>query len=242
MSFIRKKYSTVESTNITAKEIISDLGAESHGYFITADSQTGGRGRYNREWISKEGNIFLSIILNENKIDFDSKDLLPFITSIFLRNALSEYLDDIKIKWPNDILVSNKKISGILIETYRNKDDLYYIIGIGINNIFFPEDMLYPATSLKHEDVYIDNDQIIEKLMEEFSIINDKDSFLSDRTKIINSWKENASGFNKKIKVNQMDKTINGIFKDIDLDGNLILEKENKVIEKISAGDVFMLD
>jgi len=242
LTFIIKKYTEVESTNTTAKELIKENTSDSHGIFVIADRQKNGRGRYKREWISDEGNIFLSIILKEDKLGFEDKDLLPFIVAIFLNQTLSEYLDKCKIKWPNDILVNEKKISGILIETYKNNDDLYYIIGIGINNMFFPQDMLYPATSLKHENVIVKNEEIVNKLMNNFQTIENKDSFVSDRTKIISSWKENASGIDKKIEVKQMEKTINGIFKDIDLYGNLILEKENKEIENISAGDIFMLD
>lgn len=236
------KFEEIESTNITAKNIINDLKSDSHFKIITAKSQQNGRGRYDREWVSEEGNFFTSIILKKELLPFKDTNLLPIISAIFLHDTLSEYIDNCKIKWPNDILINGKKISGVLIESIKSDNDIFYIIGIGINNTSFPKEMLYPATSLKYEGVSTSNEDILKQLMRKFSNFGNSDSFVVDKLQIINRWKEKASGIGNKIEIRQLNESINGIFKDIDNDGNLLLQKNNNEIVKISAGDIFMLD
>ena len=115
------KLEKVESTNDIAKE--SGLRGE-RGLVVSALYQNAGRGRNGREWISSGGGLYLSIVIEKT-------DLLPFRTALAVSEVIDGFLGSgiSKIKWPNDVLVRGKKISGILCEGFMNFD----VAGIGIN-------------------------------------------------------------------------------------------------------------
>ena len=101
------RYGEVESTQKIAKQLIKK-GIE-RGCIIVADSQLEGRGRLNRNWISSPGGLYCSIVI-------ESDNFLPVIVAVAVVTTLSQIGIDARIKWPNDILVVDKKIAGILYE------------------------------------------------------------------------------------------------------------------------------
>jgi len=140
----------VDSTNIEAhrllkqKKILSPL-------WIVAEEQTGGKGRGGKKWISNKGNLFATLIL---PISFDIKKLpmISCVTSLATFKCLSHFIEEnksLKIKWPNDILFKNSKLSGILIENLISSDVNYSIIGIGINVNSSPSIPNHDTASLK---------------------------------------------------------------------------------------------
>jgi len=140
----------VDSTNIEAhrllkqKKILSPL-------WIVAEEQTGGKGRGGKKWISNKGNLFATLIL---PISFDIKKLpmISCVTSLATFKCLSHFIEEnksLKIKWPNDILFKNSKLSGILIENLISSDVNYSIIGIGINVNSSPSISNHDTASLK---------------------------------------------------------------------------------------------
>ena len=143
------------STHADAIEL-ADRGAE-HMTVIWTHRQTAGRGTNNRSWTSIEGNVFWSIILRPQP-DWPSYANLVFVNALAVRAAILNEIreaDGIFLKWPNDIIFSEKKIAGSLLESKGGSaagQPEWVIIGTGINVVDHPEgaDMIYPPTSLHH--------------------------------------------------------------------------------------------
>lgn len=116
---------------------------------VSAEIQTNGRGRYGNKWISKKGNIFLSfykkIKLQKDIIKYQYK-VLKMVKNFLIKKGLKE--QNIQIKDPNDILINNKKICGILVESYKNNKSLFVIAGIGLNLASSPNLKKYRTTFL----------------------------------------------------------------------------------------------
>ena len=137
-------YKKIKSTNDTAIRLITS-GIE--GGVVTADIQTKGKGQRGNKWISKKGNLFISIFFKVN-----SKLSLKKITStnlLILKKIISSQIrGKIHIKLPNDILIYKKKVSGILQEIMYKNNNKYLIAGIGINIVSSPIITNYPTTYL----------------------------------------------------------------------------------------------
>ncbi|MBW7867694.1 MAG: biotin--[acetyl-CoA-carboxylase] ligase [Brumimicrobium sp.] len=124
---------SVDSTNNYVANLYKTEGIES-GTVIMADFQTKGRGQRGKVWQSdSSANLIMSIGAKLTDWEIDSVISLNHIVSLSLHGLFSNYQDDVKIKWPNDIMVQGKKISGILIENYLSSNSIFSIIGIGAN-------------------------------------------------------------------------------------------------------------
>jgi len=160
-----KHFSTIDSTSDYAIKFVLQNNINSD-YAILADEQTAGRGRLNnRVWQSPKGNFYCSYIINleKLKIPIEKSNIL---TSIIIKN-LKTFLDNItnssiiKLKIPNDLLINNKKLVGVLVEVYYP----YAIIGIGINLLSSPIDK---ATNIKDEfNILVKSEEIVENLYNE---------------------------------------------------------------------------
>lgn len=123
----------VDSTNTLALSFIRD-GLE-HGVLIVADEQTSGRGRTGRTWTSPRGNLYCSVLLPP----FDDRGVDPRLSLLAadaVYSTIAEFVGEdteLTIKWPNDILVEGKKISGILLETCNEGEKIFSILGVGVN-------------------------------------------------------------------------------------------------------------
>ncbi len=226
----------VTSTNDEAEALSQRV--KDGEYVVTAIRQTQGRGRRGRSWIGYEGNLFMSFL---QKIKPSQIGEIVFIVSLSLFESLKDIFPNIniKLKWPNDILVENNKISGILLE--KGAGD-YLIIGIGVNLVGAPklEGVLYPATSLQEKGYEVDRRILLRKYIEIYDKNYEKwqaEGFKSIRDK----WLKNVKGLGEEIEVHMEKENKRGIFADIDETGALILEQGNKK-EKIYAGDIFYID
>ena len=147
-------YEQLTSTMDQALKILADPRlCDTDRHAITATVQTKGRGRYQRRWISKAGNIHLSLLLKPVRTLYFWPQL-SFVTSIAVHDWIQQQLPDndrqgLTLKWPNDILLYRKKISGILLEIHNDaQGQPWMIIGIGINIVSSPQDLPYPTTFL----------------------------------------------------------------------------------------------
>ncbi len=121
-NFLIIKFDKVTSTMDVIKNYLDKKGK----VIVWAEEQTTGRGRYGREWLSPKGGLYFSFFVRKNNIT----DFISEIVALSLIKTLINFgINDCKIKFPNDIIIRGKKISGILIEKSGN----FYIIGIGIN-------------------------------------------------------------------------------------------------------------
>ncbi len=132
-------FDKIVSTQDLAQDLIA-TNKVGNKTVIVAETQTAGRGRYNRTWISKPGNLYTSFIY---KIS-ERNPKLSYAVAVAVAETLLSFDLIPQIKWPNDILIDGKKISGILIEYSGN----FVIIGIGINIQHCPTSLAYKTTRM----------------------------------------------------------------------------------------------
>jgi len=161
------KFKSVKSTNDEAIKLIrSDMYLLG---LVSTDFQTKGRGTMGKKWISRKGNIFISIFFKVNLIKIKIENYLT-INAKIIKKILSEYTKKIiKIKKPNDLLIDGKKICGILQEVVDHKKRKYLIIGIGINTKISTLNKNFKSTSLKkNSNRQINNKIIINKIKKSY--------------------------------------------------------------------------
>ena len=161
------KFKSVQSTNNIAIKLIKDNKLKPT--LISSDSQTKGRGTMGKKWVSKKGNVFISIFfeINQKKINFKQYAVL---NACILRLVISSLIKKkIQIKWPNDLMYNNDKICGILQEVINIKKKNFLIVGIGLNTNNKPKNKSFYSTSLKNiikKD--LNNKIVIQKIKEKY--------------------------------------------------------------------------
>jgi len=229
-------FEEVDSTNNKAKQIALE---EKEGTVVISEMQTSGRGRRGREWHSPKGGIYVSFILKPN-MSPEKAPQITLVSSLALVEALDSMFQKLnaKIKWPNDVLISGKKISGILTELSSDMEKINYIVvGVGVNISTGINNLPENATSLKLEM----NQDISVKLFLK-SFLEHYDSIYQEYLngsidQIIKRWKNNSDTLGKKVKIIGINETYEGLAKDIDENGALILQTKEKEI-KVYSGDV----
>ncbi len=228
-----KAFDELESTNDTALAYSRQIKGER--YVIEAKRQTKGRGRRGRSWQSLSGNLFFSLLF---EFDITKAGELAIICSLSLQQSINKLsIDaDVKLKWPNDVLLNGAKVSGILLEKAEGN---YVIAGIGVNIMQSPKspDMIYPTISLKEAGIEVESDDFLRLYLENFDN-NVKQLKEKGFEYIRRQWIDKAKGIGKTVIVKQNNKAIRGIFTGIDENACLLL-KENETLHKILAGDVF---
>jgi BirA family biotin operon repressor/biotin-[acetyl-CoA-carboxylase] ligase len=222
-----------------ARELVTNHPSE--GIVIIAENQTAGHGRYTRKWISPTGGLYLSIILYPTKL------LLPFlvmITSLAVSNAIEKQTGiKTNLKWPNDVMVEERKVAGILIESHfvGGKVD-YSIVGVGINvnlEVDYMESIIPNPTSLSHELGYeISREELLSKFLEDF----DKEYNLlpHNKEKVFSDWRDRLVILGKPIIVSYLGETIEGFAETVEKDGSLTIQTPNGMRRHILAGDVYL--
>ncbi|HSE78975.1 MAG TPA: biotin--[acetyl-CoA-carboxylase] ligase [Alphaproteobacteria bacterium] len=232
-----------DSTNEEAKRL-ARAGAED-GTLVWAKTQTAGRGRSGRKWDSPRGNLYLSIVLRPECSPGDAAQL-GFVAAVGLGDALSSVLPpmvEYRFKWPNDVLMNDRKLAGILLEAEgAAKPQLdWLVVGIGVNVRSHPENVEFPATNLEFETgVKFATTDILEAFGRHFlSWVNRwlDEGFAPVRA----AWRSKAQSLGERIRVRVADRTLSGRFLDIDADGALQLDAGRKAggVRRITAGDVF---
>jgi len=181
------KFKIVKSTNDKAIKLIQS-GKITSG-LITADLQTKGRGTMGKKWISERGNIFISIFFKVNFTKIKIENFLV-INAKIIKKILTKYTKKkITIKKPNDLLIENKKLCGILQEVIEFKNNKFLITGFGINTSICPLNQEFISTCLQeHTKIIINNLNIIKKIKNTYEkIINEfeNNNFTSIKNKYI---------------------------------------------------------
>jgi len=231
-----------ESTNFIAKNLAAAGAPE--GTLVTAESQTSGRGRKGRTWVSPSGKgIYASMILRPH-IPPDEAPKITLLTAVAAAETLICLVKtDAKIKWPNDILIGTKKIAGILTEISLEMDAVdYIVVGIGLNVNTqpqdIPDDLKEKATS-----VLIETGRKFSrvKILQKFLSLYEKyyDVFKNKGFRpVLARWKELSNIVGKKICVDMINKELSGTVEDVDDDGVLILKDSSGKIHRIFSGDI----
>ena len=164
------KFSNVKSTNDEAIKKIKSKKVRAG--IVYSYSQTKGRGTMGKKWISFNGNFFITIFfeLKKNMPNFKEFSVL---NPLILKKLLSRYTNlNIKIKKPNDLLINNNKVCGILQETLKIEKKLFLVIGVGVNTLISPKSENIKAISLKESSkVMVKNLDILENLKDEYEKI-----------------------------------------------------------------------
>ncbi len=226
------RHDILDSTNEEARRL-TDAGERGPVWIVTRE-QTGGRGRRGRPWVSLEGNLFSTLLITPLG-PVDRRAQLSFVACVAVADTVAMYAGPVTLKWPNDVLLTAKKVSGILLESCGDA----LAIGFGVNLAAYPTGTDYPATSIvevagrapapddalahlaAHWDAWYDGWQ--------------KHGFVPVRE----AWLSRAAGLKQPIRVRLMDKEMHGVFDDIDEAGALVLRQADGSVAGIAAGDVF---
>lgn len=235
------------STNKTAMELGAE--GEAKGLIITAEKQTAGRGRHARTWHSPAGlNLYLSLLIRPSLQQYRIPEL-AMLTAIALRQAILSIEPDLPIglKWPNDLWVQQRKVSGILCEAASTqKFGLHTVVGVGLNINStlenFPEELQNTATSLK---IATGKNYSRAKILAAFLNIFEKQYDLWENSihfdPFIKIWNSHDILVGRQIELCQKDNIIKGTVLGISQDGRLQLRKEDQTECLINAGDVHIL-
>lgn len=230
-----------DSTNAQARRH-AETGA-AHGTLLWATEQTAGRGRLGREWVSRPGNFYASLVLRP-ACEAKKATQLAFVAALAVGTCLAEPLGETErcYKWPNDVLVNGRKISGILAESMMGKGEAleWMVLGVGINVASHPENVEWPATSLH---ALGGKPVEIAKLVEGFGhafFFWYKEWQEQGFGPIRQAWLAHAAGLGEPIRVRLHQETIEGTFTGLDEEGTLLVLKDgDRAPCRVMAGDVF---
>jgi BirA family biotin operon repressor/biotin-[acetyl-CoA-carboxylase] ligase len=234
-------FKTIDSTNNYGKKLAMD-GAE-EGTIVISDEQTGGRGRLGRTWVSPNGsNIYMSMILRPAIYPSEAAKITE-ITAAAVANAIDKVTNlEVGIKWPNDIILDNKKICGILTEMSAELNDInYVIVGIGINvNIHeFPEDIKDIATSIRMTlGGEVSRRKLVINIVKEFEKLYYDFIGTGSLKKTVDICKERSVTLGKTVKIINKNTTMIAKAIDISQNGELVIKKDDGEIINIISGEV----
>lgn len=232
----------VGSTNDEAKQLARQGAAE--GTVVWALRQESGRGRRGRAWSSPEGNLYTSTILRPRRSPAEAAQV-SFVAALAVADMAARLLpagSGVGCKWPNDVLVRGRKLSGILLESEPGADGAvdWLVLGVGINVRHHPDLAEYAATSLAGEGA---EDVPLAVALEVYAGclahwygLWAQGGFPAIR----DAWLARAVGLGGPVTVRLARETIRGVFADLDMDGVLLLDPEDGTgRRRIAAGDVF---
>jgi len=206
---------------------------------VIAGRQTKGRGRLKRRWLSEDGGLYFTMVLRPT-IPVQLSFRVNFLASLTLACVIREMLQiDARVKWPNDILVNERKISGMLSELEAEADRVFFInIGMGINVNNDPSGAEAGATSLKMiAGREVSKKDLLARFLERFSdrIHN------AALENVISEWKKYTVTLGRRVKIVTQREESEGLAVDVDENGALVLELANGEPKKIIYGDCFLV-
>jgi len=234
-------YESTDSTNDVAHRLAQSGSPE--GTVVFSESQSKGRGRMGRHWVSPKGKgIYFSLILRPDVSPAEAPKI-TLMSAVAVAAAVRKITNlSALIKWPNDILVNDRKVCGILTEMSAEVNTVSYIVlGIGINVNTGVEHLPKEATSLKHEigkeisRVELAR-EILRELERQYHIFKEKGF-----KKIIEEWKSLSHTLGEEVKISCHGRKIEGTAIDLDATGALVVRLDNGFREHITAGDVVMV-
>lgn len=234
-------YEEIDSTNAEAMRLAKD--GENHGTLVTAKKQYAGRGRRGRTWASEDAdNIYMSLLLRP-KFSAEKAPMLTLVMAYSVAKVLREQEDlEVKIKWPNDLVIGKKKICGILTEMkMEGRAISSVIIGVGMNvNVEnFPKELRDKATSLKkevgREFCCID---LIAKIMESFEENYNRFVEMEDLSFMQDEYNEMLVNCGKQVRILEPNNEYEAFALGINEEGELLVEKEDGKIERVFSGEV----
>jgi BirA family biotin operon repressor/biotin-[acetyl-CoA-carboxylase] ligase len=205
--------------------------------WITARRQSAGRGRRGRVWVSEPGNLYASLLLTDPSPPERAAEL-SFVASLAVHDAVAllaaPVAKQLALKWPNDVLIAEKKFSGILIDG----EGASVVVGIGVNCVNHPRNATFPATDLAAAGTLVSVERLFEILsatmMRRIAQWNRGDCFDAIRA----DWLARAAGVGEPMRVALGEGERSGRFETVDARGRLVLRLSDGTNETITAGDV----
>jgi BirA family biotin operon repressor/biotin-[acetyl-CoA-carboxylase] ligase len=239
--FIAKKIHYFDYLSSTM-DFAMQLGMQSApgGSIVIAESQTRGRGRLGRSWLSpKYKGIYFSVILRP-KLSPSASPVLTLLSAVSICEAVKKAAGlDARIKWPNDVFAGGKKIAGILTEINAEMDKVnFVVIGIGLNVNNDRKSLIPQATSLKEQLGHALSrvsllQELLRRIEENYSIMEKEGP-----GPIIEKWRNFNLTLGSRVKVHFQDRYIEGQAIGVDNDGSLLIRKDAGLVQKIFSGDI----
>ncbi|PIW70016.1 MAG: biotin--[acetyl-CoA-carboxylase] ligase [Ignavibacteriales bacterium CG12_big_fil_rev_8_21_14_0_65_30_8] len=211
------------------------------GSLVLAEKQTKGKGRRNRVWYSEKGlNLNFSILITDKKLLSKNLNILNLGVSLVIANSIENlYSVQTNVKWPNDVLINNKKVAGILLETNSQGNSIEkLIIGIGVNvnqTSFMGEFNLEPTSIKLITKNNIEREKLLAEILNNLEYIFQK--IRSNPNSVLTDWVNKCNSIGKRIDVNQDGKVLTGVFEGLEENGFLLLKVKDK-LNKIYFGDI----
>ena len=233
-------YETLGSTN--AEALALSRAGERGPLWITAKSQSAGRGRRGSTWVSAPGNLYATLLLSEPSPP-ELAPQLSFVAALALHDAVAECAGALgpmlAVKWPNDLLLNGAKLGGILIEG-ESELGFAVAVGIGVNCAAHPTDTPYPATDLAAAGALVTPAQLAAVLsaamQRRLAQWQRGQGFAATRA----DWLKRAAGLGQDIQVRLPERELSGLFKGLDDAGHLLV-LERHGLTTVTAGEVFGL-
>ncbi len=241
-------YSEVKSTNDVAMDL-AEQGAEG-GTVIVADTQIEGRGRAGRTWSSPVGGLWFTMILRPD-IEPVYAHQITFVASVAVTTAIENFRGlQARIKWPNDILLGDKKVGGILLEVATSGRKIeYLVIGIGLNLTVdphhFPPDVSNIATSIASNlrpGTRISRDDMLRSILREFEVYY---QLLKQKgfRHIIRKWKGMSNIVGCEVRIDDPpNEPMEGKVVDIDTSGALLIKTSKNAVLRVVSGTVTIIE
>ncbi len=211
-----------------------------HGTVMLSEFQKEGRGRRNRTWVSNKGyNLTFSTLLSKS-VKFKNINIVNLAASLSVAQAIENlYQLKVNLKWPNDVLIGDKKIAGILLDSSSKSNKIEFAVigcGINVNQANFSGKFDIQPTSVRKE---FKKEVSRERLLSEVLNILEENFELVKKAapKVLTDWKSRCKMLGEKVKVIDNENTIHGVFEDLNKEGFLILKAGDK-LETIHFGDV----
>ncbi|MBU1100863.1 MAG: biotin--[acetyl-CoA-carboxylase] ligase [Bacteroidetes bacterium] len=239
---IGRNFVYCEEIDSTNSFLINTKEYDKHGTVLLSENQTQGKGRKDRIWLSAaDQNLTFSILLKED-FSHETINIINLGTSLAVAQAIeNQYQLPCELKWPNDVLVNQKKVAGILLESTSMGSEIEKLvigIGINVNQPNFTGKFNIPPTSIKKEfKNSADRERLLSEVLNIFEEI-----FKASQTnpgQILEDWKSRCQMLGEKIRIEDGEVVKFGVFEDIDKNGFMILNSGNKR-ELIHAGDIIL--
>jgi BirA family biotin operon repressor/biotin-[acetyl-CoA-carboxylase] ligase len=232
-------FETLGSTN--AEALALARAGERGPLWLSAVSQSAGRGRRASTWVSPPGNLYATLLLVEPAAA-DCAPQLSFVAALATHDAVAECAQALapalKVKWPNDLLIGGAKAAGILIES-ENRPRLAVAVGIGVNCTSHPSDTRYPATDLAAKGAVVAPGALLARLAAAMNQRLAQWQRGAGFAAIRADWLKRAAGLGEEIRVRLPERELAGKFDGLDEAGRLLVRQTGKRVEAITAGEVF---
>ncbi|WP_421931516.1 biotin--[acetyl-CoA-carboxylase] ligase [Phenylobacterium sp.] len=235
-----ESYDEIDSTNAEARRRAE--AGEVGPVWITALTQTAGRGRRGRDWQTRSGNLAATLLFPTDKPAGEAAQI-SFVAALAAADLAETCLGAgvATVKWPNDLLIHGRKAVGILVESGPLPDGrLWLAVGIGINLAHAPQDVERPAADFAE---FMNGPpptpraalEVLAQAFERWRLAWEREGFAP----IAKGWTERAHGLGQPCEARLPNQTLRGVAEGLDLDGALRLRLDDGAVLRITAGDVF---